>query len=163
MYTQSVLPMTRSLGALANILAKAETHCTEKGIKPEAILNFRLFPDMLPLTKQVQLTCDFAARAAARLTGAELPAFPDTETSFAELQARIKAAQSYLATFGAERFADAATREILLTVGGQEMQFDGQTFLSVYSLPQFYFHMTTAYNILRHNGVVIGKRDYMAA
>lgn len=153
----------RFLGALSNILTKAEAHCTAKGIKPEAILQFRLFPDMLPLVKQVQLSCDFAARAAARLAGAEPASFPDTETSFAELQGRIAAARGYIAGFPDAAFDGWAARTVTLKVGGNDMTLTGDQFLLAYSLPQFHFHMTTAYDILRHNGVELGKRDYMGA
>jgi uncharacterized protein len=163
MYAIAIVPMTRTLGALSTILTKAEAHCEARNIKPEALLTFRLFPDMLPFTKQVQLSCDFAARAAARLAGAEIPAFPDTETTFAELQARIVAAQAYVASHDAMAFDGAADRAITLTIRGTAMQMTGQQFATLYSLPQFYFHVTTAYNILRHNGVEIGKGDYMGA
>lgn len=163
MHEASVVAMDRSLGALAKILAKAEAHCTAKGIKPEAILGYRLFPDMLAFTRQVQLACDFAARAAARLSGAEPQSFPDTETTFADLQARIAAARAYMAGFPAASFADAATRNITLKVGPTDMTMSGLAYLSSYSMPQFHFHYATAYNILRHNGLEIGKRDYMGA
>ena len=99
MYDQTIQPMSRSLGALSNILRKAEDHCTAKGIKPVALLEFRLFPDMLSLIRQVQLSCDFAVRGAARLSGGELPSYPDTETSFEGLQARIAAVQAALAVY----------------------------------------------------------------
>lgn len=163
MYKQSVLPMTHTLGALAKILTKAEAHCEAKGIKPQALLTFRLFPDMLDFTRQVQLTCDFAARAAARLTGMDVPGFPDTETTFPELQARIATARAYLATFTPSQFADAADRVVTLKLRTGEMVLSGSDYLSLYSLPQFYFHATTAYDILRHNGVEIGKADFMGA
>jgi hypothetical protein len=153
----------RFLGALSNILTKAEAHCEAKGIKPEAILQFRLYPDMFPLVKQVQLTCDFAARAAARLAGQEPASFPDTETSFAELQGRIAAARGYIAGFPDASYDGWATRSITLKVAGRDMTFMGDQFLLSYSLPQFHFHATTAYDILRHNGVEVGKRDYMGA
>jgi hypothetical protein len=151
----------RFLGSLAKILSKAEAHCEAKGIKPEALLQFRLFPDMFPLVKQVQLSCDFAARAAARLAGAEPKSFPDTETSFAELQARVAAAREYLGSFSDADYAGWQDRAITLKVAGQDMTFSGEQFLMGYSLPQFHFHLTTAYAILRHNGVELGKRDYM--
>ena len=163
MHAMIVPPMDRSLGALANILTKAEAHCTAKNIKPEALLNFRLFPDMLPFTKQVQLACDFAARGAARLAGETPAGFPDTETSFAELQARIAAARAYMASFPASAYDGAATREITFKAGPADMTLNGAAFLISYATPQFYFHCTTAFNILRHNGVEIGKRDYMGA
>lgn len=155
--------MDRTLGALAKILAKAEAHCEAKNIKPEALLTFRLFPDMLPLTKQVQLACDFAARCAARLAGQPPAGFPDTETSFAELQARIAAARAYMASFPASAYAEAATRDVTFKAGPADMTLSGAAFLMTYATPQFHFHCTTAYNILRHNGVEIGKRDYMGA
>ena len=163
MHAQIVLPMDRTLAALSNILTKAEAHCTARNIKPEALLNFRLFPDMLPFTKQIQLACDFAARCAARLAGETPQGFPDTETTFPELQARIAAARAYMASFPASAYADAATREVTFKAGPAEMTLTGAAFLANYATPQFHFHATTAYNILRHNGVEIGKRDYMGA
>jgi uncharacterized protein len=163
MHAMTVLPMDRALGALSGILTKAEAHCEAKKIKPEAILNFRLFPDMLPFTRQVQLACDFAARCAARLAGETPQAFADTETTFGELQARIVAARAYMATFPASAYDDAATRAITFKAGPVDMTLTGAAFLIGYATPQFHFHCTTAYNILRHNGVEIGKRDYMGA
>jgi hypothetical protein len=163
MHAQSVVVYDRFLGALSNILAKAESHCETRKIMPQALLGFRLFPDMLPLTVQVQLACDFAGRGVARLAGDEPRSFPDNETTFAELQARIAAVREYMATFGADRFADAATRQITIKQRSGDMTMPGQAFLNIYSAPQFFFHVTTAYNILRHNGVEIGKRDYMGA
>ena len=161
MHALIVPPMDRTLGALSNILAKADAHCAEKNVKPEALLNFRLFPDMLPFTKQVQLACDFAARCAARLAGETPASFPDTETTFAELQARIAAARAYMASFPASAYANADARAITFKAGPAEMTLPGAAFVSTYAMPQFHFHATTAYNILRHNGVEIGKRDYM--
>ncbi len=163
MHDQSVATYDRFLGALAHLLTKAETHCTAKKIAPEALTAFRLFPDMYPLTKQVQLACDFAARAVARLAGDEPQSFPDTETTFAELQARIAAARAYIAGFGAERLVDAATRDITLKLRHGEMTMTGQVYLNAFSMPQFFFHMTTVYNILRHNGIEVGKLDFMGA
>jgi hypothetical protein len=163
MYDQSIVPMLRTLSALSNILTKAESHAAAKGIKPEVILGLRLFPDMMDFTKQVQLSCDFAVRAAARLTGADLPSYPDFETSFEQLQTRIKAVQTVLQAYPGTAFEDAATRQITLKIRGNDVTLTGQQFLSLYSLPQFYFHVTTAYNLLRHNGVEIGKADYMGA
>jgi uncharacterized protein len=163
MHAHIVPPLDRTLAALSNILTKAEVHCEAKGIKPEALLSFRLYPDMLPFTRQVQLTCDFAARAAARLAGAEPKSFPDTETSFAELQARIATARDYMASFPALSHDGAATQPVTIKMRGQDMTMSGLEYLTLYSLPQIYFHATTAYNILRHNGVEIGKRDFMGA
>lgn len=163
MYAQIIPPMERSLVALSAVLAKAEAHCAGKNIKPEALLAFRLYPDMLPFTRQVQLACDFAARAAARLAGADPKGFPDTETGFAELQTRIAAVCAYMASFPAAAYDGAAARPVTIKVRGQDMTLPGLQYLTVFALPQFYFHAATAYNILRHNGVEIGKADFMGA
>lgn len=161
MHHRSIAVYDRFLANLSRILTKAEAHCTAKGIKPEAMLTFRLYPDMFPFVKQVQLACDFAARAAARLAGEEPKSFPDTETTFAELQDRITAARGYLAGFEPSRYDGAEARSVTLKMRGQDVTMTGENFLNLYSLPQFHFHLTTAYNILRHNGVELGKGDYM--
>ena len=163
MHAYVVPPMDRTLGALSKILAKADAHCTARNLKPEALLAFRLFPDMFPFTRQVQLTCDFAARSAARLAGAEPRSFPDTETSFAELQARIADVRAYAAGFAPVAYAGAEVLQVTIKARGQDMTMTGLAFLTIYALPQFHFHATTAYNILRHNGVELGKMDYMGA
>lgn len=163
MHRRSVAVYDRFLAALAAILQKADGHCTARGIKPEALLQFRLYPDMFPLVKQVQLACDFAARGAARLAGAVPKSFSDTETSFGELQARIAAARAYMAEFDAPAYDGAEARGITLRIAGEDRMLSGEDFLDFYSLPQFHFHLTTAYAILRHNGVELGKRDYMGA
>jgi uncharacterized protein len=163
MHAQTVAPMDRTLGALSKLLTKAEAHCTAHNINPEALLTFRLFPDMFAFTRQVQLACDFAARAAARLAGADPQSFPDTETTFAALQSRIAAVRSYTASFPASAFDGAASRDVTIRMRGQDVTMPGQDYLSGFALPQFHFHATTAYNILRHNGVAIGKPDYMGA
>jgi hypothetical protein len=163
MHAHIVPPMDRTLGALSKILAKAEAHCTARNIKPEALLAFRLFPDMFPFTRQVQLACDFAARAASRLAGEVPRSFPDTETTFAELQARIADVRAYMAGFPASAHEGAETRDVTIKMRGQDMTMTGLNFLTLYALPQFHFHATTAYNILRHNGVELGKLDYMGA
>ena len=163
MHRRSVAVYDRFLGALSGCLTKAEAQCEARKIKPEAILQFRLFPDMFPFVKQVQLACDFAARGAARLAGETPASFPDTETTWAELQARISAARAYIAAFPPAAYEGAGARDITLKVGGQDMTMTGADFLDFYSLPQFHFHLTAAYCILRHNGIDIGKRDYMGA
>jgi len=163
MFDHVIPPLRRSLGALSKILTRAEEHCTARSIDPAALLQFRLFSDMLNMTKQVQLTCDFAARLAPRLTGADLPSFPDSETTFAELQARIAAVLAYLDGFDADAFKGSEEREITIKLRSGEMKMNGLQFATQYAMPQFYFHMTTTYNILRHNGVELGKRDYMGA
>lgn len=163
MYAHTVPPMTRTLSALGAILAKAEAHCAARKIDPAVLLTARLFPDMFALTRQVQLTADFCARAGARLTGAEVPSFPDTETSFAELATRVGTARSYLAGLDPAAFDGAAERVVTIKMRGQDVTMPGLQYLTVYSLPQVYFHAATAYGILRHNGVEIGKMDYMGA
>jgi hypothetical protein len=157
----TIPPLTRTLGALSGILGKAEAHCTAKAIDPQALLGFRLFPDMFPFTRQVQLACDFAARIPPRLCGAELPSHPDTETSFAELQDRIARVRAEIGAYGPDRFEGAAQRPITIRTRTAELHMTGLVFLMQYALPQVHFHATTAYDILRHNGVELGKRDYM--
>jgi hypothetical protein len=163
MHRRSVAVFDRFLSALAVILDKAEAHCEARKIKPEVILAARLFPDMFPFTKQVQLACDFAARGTARLAGVEPKGFPDHETTFAELKDRISAARGYMGSFQKADFAHADTRDIHFKAAGRDMVLKGDEFLSFYTLPQFFFHLTTAYDILRANGVELGKRDYMGA
>ena len=160
---RSVAVFDRFLGALAANLGKAEVHCAARAVKPAEILGFRLYPDMFALVKQVQLACDFAARGTARLAGETPRSFADTETTFAELQARIAAARAYMAGFAPADFTGAETRTITLKIGGQDRTLPGEDYLDFYAMPQFHFHLTTAYCILRHNGVEVGKRDYMGA
>jgi len=161
MHRQSVAVFDRFLAALSGILTKAEAQCEAKKFKPEIILADRLFPDMFSFTKQVQLTCDFATRCTDRLLGQEPKGFPDTESSFAELRDRISAARGYMASFQAEDFAKSADRQVTFKTGGNDFTMSGADYLSTFALPQFFFHMATAYDILRHNGLDLGKRDYM--
>jgi len=161
MHRRSVAVFDRFLSALAVILDKAEAHCEARKIKPEVILSARLFPDMFPFARQVQLACDFAARGTARLAGAEPKGFPDTETTFAELKERIAAARGYMGGFQISDFAHAAEREVHFKAGGRDMVLKGDEFLSFYSLPQFFFHVTTAYGLLRAAGAPIGKLDFL--
>ena len=163
MYQITIPPMLRGLGAMSAILAKAEAHCQARKIDPAVLAADRLYPDMFPLNRQVQLACDFAARSAARLTGAEVPSFPDVETTLPQLRDRIAATRAYLETFGEPAFAEAAERPVTIKLAGQDMTFPGVVYLTNVILPQFYFHTTTTYAILRHNGVEIGKRDFMGA
>ena len=163
MYDHIIPPVTRSLKALDAILTKAEAHCAAKKIDPAVMLSQRLYVDMLPFTRQVLIACDHAKGAAARLAGAEVPSFPDTETTFAELHARIARTLDFIAGFTAESYAEAADRTITIKAGGREMGFPAAAYLSGYAVPNFYFHMTTAYAILRHNGVELGKADFIGA
>ncbi len=161
MHARSIPIFTNFLTALDGVLAKAEAHCEANAIKPGALLDFRLFPDMLNFTRQVQLACDFAARGCDRLSNRDLRSFEDTETSFAELRARIAAVKGHIGTISPEAFDGAETRTITLKLRTTEMSMSGEMFLEGYAKPQFFFHLTTAYNILRHNGVALGKRDFM--
>lgn len=161
MYAASVPVFKQILGALSAILDKADAHAQQNKIAPDALLQFRLFPDMLPLVSQVQIAADFAKGAAARLAGVPAPSFEDKERSFAELRQRIADTLAFIDTLAPVQIDGSEQRAISTGKGDKARQFDGQTYLLRYALPHFYFHVTTAYNILRHNGVVIGKKDYI--
>jgi uncharacterized protein len=160
-YDASVPAFQQILGSLQGILTKAEAHCTAKKIAPEVLLGARLYPDMLPLSKQIQLASDFAAKGCARLTHSEVPSTPDTEKTFEELKQRLAKASDYLKAFKPEQFEGADTKEVTFPVGPNTMTLTGQQFLSRFTFPNFYFHAATAHGILRHNGVEIGKRDFL--
>ncbi len=161
-YASSVPVFRQMLGGLAAILAKAEAHAVQKQIEPAALIQARLFPDMFPLGRQVQIACDFARGVSARLAGAQVPKYDDSEQSFAELRGLIARSIDFIDGFSPAQFADAAQRPIVTRPGTpKERRFDGQSYLLSYGLPQFFFHVTTAYALLRHNGLEIGKRDYM--
>ena len=132
-----------------------------KKIAPEVLLAARLFPDMLPMVKQVQIATDHAKGCVARLAGIEVPKFEDNEQSFEELRARIAKIIAFVESVPAAHIDGSEERDISLKAGGKEMSFKGLPYLLGYALPNFYFHLVTAYNILRHNGVEIGKRDYI--
>lgn len=161
MYDSSVLILTHFLKGLSAILKKAEAHCVAKKIEPDALLTARLFPDMYHLTRQVQLVTDFAKGMGARLAGVAVPSFPDEERTFEQLQARIAKTIAFLGTLKKEQFEGAATRTVTIKVRGNDMSFPGGEYLAGYAMPNFYFHLATAYNILRHNGVELGKMDFM--
>ena len=150
----------QTLKGLSGVLTKAEAHCEAKKITPEALLTARLFPDMHPLTRQVQMASDFAAKSCARLAGVDVPAYPDDEKTFAELQKRIATATSFVKGISEKQFEGAATREITITAGTRTLNFNGASYLASFGLPNFFFHATTAYDILRHNGVELTKTDY---
>jgi hypothetical protein len=160
-YDASVPAFQQILGALQGILTKAEAHCAAKKIAPEVLLGARLYPDMLPLSKQIQLASDFAAKGCARLTHSEVPSTPDTEKTFEELKQRLAKASDYLKTFKPAQFEGADTKEVTFPVGPNTMTLTGQQFLNRFTFPNFYFHAATAHGILRHNGVEIGKRDFL--
>ncbi len=161
MFDSSIPVLSHYLKSLSAILKKAEAHCEARKIDPNALLTARLFPDMLPLTRQVQIACDFAKGCGARLAGVAVPSYEDTEKTFAELQARIAKTLDFIATFKKEQLAGADVRLVTIKAGGQDKSMSGTEYLSSFVLPNFYFHVTTAYNILRHNGLELGKGDYM--
>ena len=151
------------LNNLSAILKKGQESAEARGIDPLVLTAARLAPDMFPLTRQVQIACDAAKGAAARLAGVEIPSHPDTETSFADLQARIAATIAFLETLTPEQLAGAESRSVTLKMQGTDFTFTGQTLLFNLAMPNFYFHVSTAYDILRHNGVPVGKRDLLGA
>lgn len=162
MYAASIPVFRQMLKSLNEILNKAETHATEKKIDPNALLQARLFPDMFPLARQVQIASDFAKGVTARLAGVDVPAYEDTEQSFADLRARIAKTLTFIDSITPAQVDGSEEREVTIQAGTpREKKFAGQTYLLHYGLPQFFFHVTAAYSILRHNGVEIGKRDYI--
>ena len=162
MYAASVPVFKQLLSSMSANLDKAAAHVTEKKIDPNALLQARLFPDMLPLVKQVQIACDFARGVSARLAGVDVPAHEGTEASFADLDALIESTLAFVGGLDAAKFDGAESRDIVLRPGTpKERKLGGQTYPTAYGLPQFFFHVTTTYAILRHNGVAIGKKDYM--
>jgi uncharacterized protein len=162
MYIHSVPVFRQLLGALKTNLEQAESHAAGRSIDPDALLQARLYPDMFPLLKQVQIAADFARGISARLAGVEVPVVEGQEKSFADLQALLDGTLAFLEGLGAAQFAGRETAEILLRPGTpKEKKLTGQTYLANYGVPQFLFHVTTAYAILRHNGLPIGKRDFM--
>ena len=161
MYSASIPMFKQLLTSLANILAKAEKHAAEKKIEPNALLQARLYPDMWPLAKQVVVASDLAKNGAARLAGLEAPAFQSNEQDFATLNARLQAALAFIETLTPAQIDGSEEREIVLTFGEKSFHFKGQEYLVHNCIPQFVFHVTAAYSILRSNGLEIGKRDFL--
>ena len=161
MYEASAPTFIRKLNSLDAILVKAQAHATAKKIDPAVLLNSRLFPDMFPLLRQIQIATDHAKGAMARLADVELPKYEDTEQSIEDIRARLAKTIAFVGSFDAAQIDGSEEAAITLKVGGQERSFDGINYLIGFALPNFYFHVVTAYSILRHNGVEIGKRDYM--
>ena len=163
MYQASVPVFVRMFGNLSAILDKAAAFAEAKKIDPSVLVNARLAVDMLPLSKQVQIASDAAKGAGARLTVSDVPSFADTETTFPELQARIAKTVDFLKGLDAAQFDGSESKEIVLALAKGEVTFKGDAYLLNFVLPNFYFHMTTAYAILRHNGLDLGKMDYLGA
>ena len=161
MHEAAVPPLARSLSNLSGILAKAAAHAEAKGIDPAVLLQARLYPDMFPLVRQVQIATDIARRGLARLAGVESASMEDNEASFADLISRLETTLVSLAAFSPEQLDGTETKAIELPIRGETLHFSGQSFLLLFVLPNVYFHVTTAYDILRHNGVELGKRDFL--
>ena len=161
-YDATVPAFLQILGSLSGILTKAQAHCKAKNIAPEVLLGARLYPDMLPFSKQIQLVCDFAGKSCARLTHSEVPSTPDTEKTFEELKQRLAKTADYVKAFKPEQFEGGDAREVTFPIGPTNtLTLKGQQFLNNFAFPNFYFHAATAHGILRHNGVEIGKRDFL--
>ena len=161
LYDVCVPGLLRSLGAISAVLEKAQAHCTAKKIDPAVIVNYRLAADMLPLSRQIQIMSDQAKGMGARLTGVDVPSWPDNEANLDDLKARIAKTVDYLKGLKADAFKGAETRDISLKAGNNEFKFKGLEYATNWVFPNFYVHATTAYDILRHAGVEIGKRDFL--
>ena len=164
MYTHSVPVFVQMLAALKTILSQANEHVVAKSIEPDALLQARLFPDMFPLLKQVQIAADFSRGISARLAGVDVPVVEGDQKSFADLDALLTQTLAFLDSVNPSQFEGKESSEIVLRPGTpKEKKLSGQTYLANYGLPQFFFHVTTAYDILRHNGVEVGKMDFLGA
>lgn len=161
MHAASVPVFRQILGSLSDILDKAEAHAIAKKIDPSALLQARLFPDMFPLARQILIACEFAKGASARLAGVEVPKYDDTEQSFADYKARIAKTLAFIGTLAPAQIDGSEQRDITTSAGPNSKTFKGQSYLLNYALPQFFFHVTTAYAILRHNGIEVGKKDFI--
>jgi hypothetical protein len=161
MYQASAPRFANTLKNLSALLDKTQAHCDAKKIDPLAITSFRLFPDMFPLNRQIYIATDTAKGAVARLAGIEIPKYEDTEQTLAELKARIARTVDFVMSVPAAKIDGSADKDIPMKAGGKDVVFKGVQYLLGHAYPNFYFHCTTAYNILRHNGVEVGKRDFL--
>jgi hypothetical protein len=161
MYQASAPRFAHTLKNLSAILDKAQAHCEMKKIDPLALTAFRLYPDMLPLTRQVQIACDAAKGAMARLAGVDNPKHEDTEKTFEELKARVAKTLAFVNSITPAQIDGSETRDVVIKLRGQDTTFKGLAYLLGFAWPNFYFHVTTTYNILRHNGVELGKADFL--
>ncbi len=161
MYQASIPTFIHALTNLSSILTKAAQYAETKKIEPSVLINARLYPDMFPLSRQVQIASDGVKGCAARLAGVEIPSFADTETTFPELQERIAKTLAFLETIKADKIDGTEEKDVTLKIGGNEMSFKGQHYLLQFVIPNLYFHITTTYAILRHNGLDVGKKDFL--
>jgi len=163
MHAASVPVFKQALGGLSDVLTKAAAYAEARKIDPSVLLTERLAPDMFALTRQVQIASDSAKGAVARLAGVDVPKWEDTETSFAELLERIGKTIAYIESIPTESIDGTEERDITISLRSGDIHFKGQRYLLNWALPNFFFHVTTAYNLLRHDGVEIGKRDFLGA
>jgi hypothetical protein len=161
MYQASAPRFANLLRNLSAIIEKAEAHCAARKIEPTVLTSYRLYPDMFPFTRQVQIACDTAKGSIARLAGVDIPKHEDTEQTFAELKARIAKTLDFVESVSAAKIDGSEDKEIVLQMRSGERRFKGMQYLLGHAYPNFYFHVTTAYNILRHNGVDVGKADFI--
>ena len=161
MYQASVPRFVNILGNLSRIIDKAQDHVDAKKIDPAVLPNFRLYPDMLPMAKQVQIACDTAKGVVCRLAGVDIPVYEDNEKTLPELKARIEKTIAFVKTMTPAQLDGTEDKEIVIKRADKETRYNGMQFLLGHAIPNFYFHVTTTYNILRHNGIEIGKRDYL--
>ena len=161
MYEVSIPVLARMLGNLSNLLKKGEVNAQARSIDPKVYIDSRLAPDMYPLARQVQIASDMAKGCAARLAGVEVPSWEDTESTFDELQARIAKTLDFIKGIDAAKLEGSETRTVVLKMRSGELSFSGRDYLLGFAMPNFYFHVTAAYAILRYNGVDVGKMDYL--
>ncbi len=161
MYEASVPVFVRMLNNLSAILDKGQAYAEAKKVAPDVLPASRLIVDMFPLSRQIQIATDHAKGAAARLAGADIPKYEDNEQTIEELKARIAKTISFVESFKPDQINGSEGREIVFPIRGSEIKFTGMAYLLEFALPNFYFHITTAYNILRQNGIEIGKRDFL--
>ncbi|MBZ5760675.1 MULTISPECIES: DUF1993 domain-containing protein [Rhizobium] len=161
MYRMSIPVFQRGLATLTTYLDKADSYATETGKDPATLVEARLAPDMLPLSGQIQRASDTAKLTVSRLSGIEAPRFEDTETTIAELRARVEKTTAFLSSVAADALEGSETREVTISPGGVATTFRGDDYLASFALPNFYFHVAMAHAILRNQGLIIGKRDYL--
>ncbi len=161
MYQASVPRFVNILGNLSAILDKAQAHVDAKKLDGATLTTYRLFPDMLPMTTQVLIACDAAKGVVARLAGVDIPVYEDTEKTLADLKARIAKTVAFIKSVTPAQIDGTEDKEIVIKRGDKETRYTGMQFLLGHAIPNFYFHVTTTYNILRHNGIEIGKRDFL--
>ena len=161
MYVVAILPLKRALNNLAHILKKGEEYADAKKIEHAVLLNARLYPDMYPIIRQVQIATDMSKGAVARLTGLAVPSYEDNEVTFADLQARIAKTLAFIDTINTTQLENSEKRDITISVRKVDLHFTGQDYLLKWVMPNVYFHVTTTYNILRHNGCELGKPDFL--